>query len=144
MTKLFRVYSVRENYKDRDTVVVDWFCFKREKPAVSYEAIIANYDELNDEERSRACGLVDNYLTEDEVKELRGYIEFGSGFDIKSTEISTPFEDGRKIHDFSKPVDSELEGDYVHLSGKDGYDLSVPISGFYDLSDPPNLVSSMD
>ncbi len=144
MIKLFRAYSVRENYKNRDSVIVDWFCHEREKPAVTYEAVISNYNELDDDERIRARKLVDNFLTESEVSELKEYIESGSGFDVRVSENKIPFEDGRKIPNFTEPSSPAGEGDYFHLQNKDGYNLSVPISGFADLSEPPSIVAGLD
>jgi len=141
MTRIYRAYSVRESYKNRDSVIVDWFCFSRDEPVEPYENMILNYNELDDDEQGRARKLANNFLTESEIKELKEYIEAGSGFDVRKSEVKTPFEDGRKIPDFAETARAGVKGDYVDLSKKDGYNLSVPIKGFADLSEPPNLFS---
>jgi len=144
MTRLFRAYTVRENYKGRDTVIVDWFCSKRETPAVEYENLVENYGELGEDERARAHKLIDHFLTESEIKELDRYMDGNFGFEVKSKPLNLPFKDGRKIPNFAAPPTPADEGDYFDLSSNQGYDLSVPISGFYDLSEPPNLISYMN
>lgn len=141
MTKLFRAYSVRESYKNRDSVIVDWFCLSRERPVAPYGELILNYNELDDDEQARARKLADNFLTEPEIAELKDYIEAGSGFDVRTSEVKTPFTDGRKIPNFAQQPQEGVDGDYSHLSEKEGYNLTVPISGFADLSEPPNIFS---
>jgi len=139
--KLFRAYTVRENYKDRDSVIVDWYCEKRAEPVAPYETLIANYDELDDDEKRRARTLVNRFLTGPEVRELAAFMMAQSGFSVHSREAPLPFADGRKIPDIAAPAAPGAEGDTLRLSQSAGYDLSVPISGFCDLSEPPNLVS---
>ena len=141
MRSLFRAYSVRESYKNRDSVVVDWFCLSRERPVAPYDDLILNYNELDDDEQARARKLANNFLTESEIAELKDYIESGTGFDVRTSEVNTPFEDGRKIPNFAEAAKKGDGGDYFHLSEKEGYNLTVPISGFADLSEPPNLFS---
>lgn len=141
MINLFRAYTVRESYKDRDSVIVDWFCSSRETPVAPYEELILNYTDLGADERARARKLTDNFLTEREITELKNLIENGTGFDVRKTVVKTPFEDGRKIPNFSESANKGDDGDYFHLSEKQGYNLSAPISGYADLSEPPNLFS---
>ena len=95
MISLFRAYTVRESYKDRDSVIVDWFCLSRETPVAPYEELILNYTDLRADEQARARKLTDNFLTEPEITELKNLIENGTGFDVRMTEVKTPFEDGR-------------------------------------------------
>ncbi|HEB71203.1 MAG TPA: hypothetical protein ENI77_01105 [Nitrospirae bacterium] len=141
MTRIYRAYSARENYKNRDSVIVDWFCLSREGPVAPYDELILNYNDLSGGEKARARKLADNFLTEPEIAELKEYIESGTGFDVRISEVKTPFEDGRKIPDYAETAKTDADGDYFHLSEKQGYNLTVPISGFADLGEPPNIFS---
>lgn len=143
MVEIVRAYTVRENYKGRDSVIVDWFCRERETPVAPYEALVGNYGELSYTERERAEELVDHFLTGEEAEQLRRYMDRKFGFDVKMKTMETPFADGRKIPRFAEPPEPSAEGEYLDLSASDDYDLSVPIMGYFDLSEPPNLVSHM-
>ncbi|MGK7345833.1 MAG: hypothetical protein ACNS63_08485 [Candidatus Nitrospinota bacterium M3_3B_026] len=143
MVEIVRAYTARENYKGRDAVIVDWFCRGRETPVAPYETLIGNYDELSYTERERAEELVDHFLTAEEAEQLRRYMDRKFGFEVKVKKMETPFADGRKIPRFAEPPEPSAEGEYLDLSASDDYDLSVPIMGYFDLSEPPNLVSHM-
>ena len=144
MIKLYRVYTVRENYKDRDTVIIDWFCPDRPQPAAPRENFINDYHGLNEKKRVRAGKLLDNFLILPEVEELKTYLLNNFGFEAREVEMKTPFRDADCIPDFSGTVlPGAPPGDYVHLHEAEDYDISVPVSGFYDLGEPPNLVSSV-
>lgn len=141
MTKLYRAYTVRENYKGRDSVIVDWFCSERKEPVTAYGELIENYGDLDEKERERAEKLIDHFLTGQEVDGLQRYMRKYFGFEVKSREVEIPFKNGRKIYNFSEPSDPSHEGEYFDLAKNEDYDLDVPIKGFVDLSEPPNLIS---
>ena len=144
MVQLYRVFSIRENYKNRDSVVVDWFCLKREEPVAPYESLIKNYRDMDKAEREEAQKRIDSFLTGSEVDELKSYMDRSYGFEVRKKEIDTPVGNGRKIPFFAGPSSPSDDGDYFHLNAHEGYSLSIPISGYYDLSEPPNLVSSLN
>ncbi len=144
MVTLYRVFSIRENYKNRDSVVVDWFCSKRAKAVAPYESLIENYHDLHQAEREEAKKRIDHFLTGAEVDELKSYMDRNYGFEVRRKEIDLPVSDGNKIPFFAGSPEPSAKGDYFHLSSNEKYDLSLPISGYYDLSEPPNLISSHD
>ena len=140
--ELFRAYTVRENYQNRDSVMVDWFCELRTSPVAELEALVQNLSSMSAEEQSKARRLLDQLLTATEVEELARYIRTTSGFEVKRTRIPVPIADGRKAPDFSGR-DAKMEGEYFHIHESPGYTLSIPITGFVDLSDPPNTRSAV-
>ncbi|MDH5638878.1 MAG: hypothetical protein OEZ04_10325 [Nitrospinota bacterium] len=138
--ELYRAYTVRENYQDRDSVVVDWFCENREAPVAALELMVGNLAELSAEEKAEAQARLNQLLTSGETDELALYIRAATGFEVKRTKIDLPLPDGRKAPDFSgKSVG--VAGEYFHLHEDGEYNLSVPITGFVDLSEPPNTIS---
>ncbi len=141
MVKLFRAYSIRENYKNRDVVVVDWFCHARDEQGEPYDSYITNYHELGADDLNKACRRIDSFLTEPEIVELKRYMDRKFGFEVRIDELTIPFEDGRKIPNFSSPSAPSDEGEYIDLSEHKDYNLSIPIHGYCDLSEPPNLIS---
>jgi len=141
MTKLYRTFTVRENYRNRDSVVIDWFCPARHEPAGLYETALDGYGGLGSQERELARKLIDHFLTKTEVDELKRYFRNNYGFDIKTREMRLPFSGVDKIPNFAAPSKPSDDGEYIHLNQNAGYDLSVPVCGFADLSEPPNIVS---
>ncbi len=141
MVQLFRAFSVRENYKGRDSVVIYWFCHEREEPTAPYETLVKNYSALSEDERLLCKRKIDNFLTVSEIKELGVYLDSYFAQDVRSAEVSLPFESSGSIPDISAHT---CEGEYFYLYKNKGYPLAVPVSGFVDLSEPPNLVSYRD
>ncbi|MDH5508939.1 MAG: hypothetical protein OEZ32_01145 [Nitrospinota bacterium] len=138
--ELFRVYTVRENYQDRDSVVVDWFCENRKAPVAALELMVENLVDLTAVEKTEAQTRLNQLLTSGETDELAQYIRATTGFEVKRTRIDIPLPDGRKVPDFSGKSAS-MEGEYFHIHENSEYNLSIPITGFVDLSEPPNTFS---
>ncbi len=146
MTKLYRAFVVRENYRNRDSVVIDWFCSTRHEhvghePVGLYETALEGYGDLDTKEQAQARNLIDQFLSEKEVDELKLYFRKHYGFEIKTREMEIPFSGVDKIPNFAAPAKPSDDCEYIHLDQSAGYDLSVPICGFADLSEPPNIVS---
>jgi len=144
MVKLFRAFTARENYKNRDCVIVDWFCRERSEPVAHCRALVKNYHEMGEEERAEAQKRIDSFLTERELVALKEFIKNRFGFEVKSKELELPFENGGAIPNFAAPPTPESEGEYFDLHVTGEYGISVPICGFIDLSEPPNLISALD
>jgi len=138
--ELFRAFTVRENYKNRDTVIVDWFCQKRQTPVAQLERLVANLADLDEAQKAEAGRKLDQLLTAQEVDELAIYIRATTGFEVKRAKVTLPLADGRKAPDFSGRAGS-APGDQVNLPENGDYGLSIPICGFVDLSEPPNTHS---
>ena len=141
MIQLYRAYTVRENYKNRDTVIVDWFADGRREPVAPLEDLVANTAGLSAGERAQAAERLNRLLTGAEVDSLAIYIRATTGFEVKRKLMDLPLADGRKAPDFSgrsRPA----PGDYFPIHQADEYDLPLPITGFADLSEPPNTFSA--
>lgn len=142
MVKLYRAYTVRQNYKSRDAVIVDWYRPERSAPVAPREGIISNYPDMNEEEKKSAGRKVDHFLTGDEVEKLSRALMARTGFEVKTKELEIPFPDGRKIPDYTRPQSPDDECEYYHMDGDEDGGPGFPVSGFCDLSEPPNLVSN--
>ncbi len=136
MKKLYQPYSTVPEYLGHKGVRVYWYCERRPYPLGTYTDLISNYDRLNDHQKPYAQGCVDELLTEAEVAELRRYlllIDAIDGPDFVVEEIALPTEAGGlpfREHD-TKPSGSPTG--WVELSENEGYDLSIPICGYYNL-----------
>lgn len=138
--ELYRAFTIRENYKNRDSVVVDWFCESRQRPVARIEDLVESLPEMDDKERAELQARLDQLLTTAEVDELARYIRATTGFEVKRTRIELPVSDAKKIPDFSGKS-SVQEGEYFHIHESRDYNLSALITGYVDLSEPPNTVS---
>jgi hypothetical protein len=139
--ELFRAFTVRENYKNRDVVIVDWFADGRRSPVAPLEEMVANLAQLSEAERAWAKERLDRLLTAREADALTQYIRTTTGFEVKRGKIELPLADGGKAPDFSGKS-TPGRGDYFPIHEAEGYTLSIPITGFADLSEPPNTVSA--
>ena len=142
MVQLYRAYTVRENYKNRDTVIVDWFADGRKEPVAPIEELVANAAGLTAGERAQAAERLNRLLTGAEVDSLAIYIRSTTGFEVKSKKIDLPLADGRRAPDFSGRS-SPAPGDYFPIHQAEEYNLPVAITGFADLSEPPNTFSAV-
>lgn len=141
MVQLFRAFGVRENYKGRDSVVIYWFCHERVKSTAPYETLVENYSVLSEDERLLCERKIDNFLTAPEIKELGVYLDSYFAQDVRSAEVALPFKNSGSIPDISA---NACEGEYFHIYKNKGYPLTIPVTGFVDLSEPANLVSYRD
>lgn len=142
MVRLYRAYTVRQNYKSRDAVIMDWYYPERAEPVAPWEELIANYGELDAEEKKNAGRKADHFLTGEEVEKLSRALMARTGFEVKTKEMETPFPDGRRIPDYTRPLLPDDECEYFHMAADMDGGPGFPVSGFCDLSEPPNLISN--
>jgi hypothetical protein len=128
MTRLFRAWSIVENFMDQDQVKFNWFVVGRTEPVAPYEELVENYDE-NDEESVYDRLLVDEFFTAPEVEELRGYLQRIHKLQIEVEEISLPVRSGGLSYELLLISGKK---NFYTLADEDGYNLSVAILGHFD------------
>ncbi len=144
MVKLYRACSVIDNYHGRDGVTFLWFVVNRDKPVAPYEELIANYQELEqhqDQEQGTLAyleGYVNELLTEEEVEELKAYLESRHNTELKLEEVEIPVQDSNLCPLGAMPAGGGQ--DFYMLSREEGYSLSVPIWAYYDLRQCPDTI----
>jgi len=139
MIKLYQAHSTVDNYAGRDRVTFSWFVNKRERPAAPYEELIAGYQELSDDPpKGYAEAFIDELLTEAEVEELRDYLAKRHKTELQIEEVALPLQEAVAGYG---ALGVGGGTDYYMLSEEDGYSLSVPIYGFYDLRLCPSSTS---
>ncbi len=145
--KLYRAWSVANNFRGYNGVKIKWYSSHSDQPVVPYESVIFNYENIASAEeiekrleedegyyggysKEMAEDSIGELFTEAEVDELREYLtgDFRNTFQAKlfplpMKEYQYPY----RWHPKGGPMDSYM------LCGEDGYDLSIPIEGLYDL-----------
>jgi hypothetical protein len=92
---LYYPYSEIENFDGHDIVCVSWFCYGRQHPVASYEELIQDFNEIEDEEDiKRQKMAINEYFSFDELNELKDYLSkhpVYSSAEFSSTSIYIPF-----------------------------------------------------
>jgi hypothetical protein len=140
MIKLYHAWSVVNNFRGYDGVKIKWYCGHRDQPVALYKSVIENYENIagikdyaEDSEfyyREMAEDFVDELLTEAEVDELRKHLTGERRDTFQVSEFPLPVSkdcNAYRYYPMGGPVDSYM------LHQEQGYDLSIPIVGFYDL-----------
>lgn len=142
MVRLFRAWSVLENFMGQDQVMFNWFVVGRQAPVAPYEILIENYDE-DDEESAYDRLLVDELLTAAEVEELRNYLLKKHKLEIQVEEVSLPVRSGGLCYEL---LLISGQKDFYTLADEKGYNLSVAILGHFDMKEykPAKFLSSED
>jgi len=131
--KLYRAWSIFNDFHKSRGVTVNWFCWSRRSPHTSYSEVIVGYDQLTSIDRRYARNTADELLTESEVAELRAYLLATDGPAVLTEEVCLPIE-ANAFPYTAIPTDSQgVPQGYIKLSRFGGYDLSTPIWGYYDL-----------
>lgn len=131
MVRLFRAWSVVDNFYGKDQVIFNWFVVGRPKPIDSYEELIENYDESHDEAWCDRL-VVDELFTEAEIEELRDYVFNSHKLEVRIEEVSLPVRAGELSYGLL--LVNGVEGFYA-LAEEDGYDLSVSVLGHFDIEE---------
>lgn len=69
--KLFRAYSIEENFQNDGRYKMHWFCQGREEPIGPYKQLIQGYERNNINQEQ----AVDECFTEIEIRMLRDYLK---------------------------------------------------------------------
>lgn len=143
LVRLFRTWSIIDNFKGKNGVVFNWRCRYREKPVAPYSELIRDYDP-SCESAQYEEEYVDELLTEDEVNELKKYLKEVHNTDLYIKEIELPVDFKNKFKSQGVPIgdckgylpfSSMLVGhtNFYMLNKEKEYNLNIPIWAYYDL-----------
>ncbi|MEN6324985.1 MAG: hypothetical protein ABFD18_02065 [Syntrophomonas sp.] len=131
MTRLFRAWSVINEYLGQDQVKFNWFVAGRSIPILPYGELIEDYDNNQDD----ACYdqmLVNEFFTEAEVAELRDYLWKTHEIEVEVEEVSLPVRSGGLSYEL---LLISGQSRFYMLADEQGYNLSVSVLGHYDLEE---------
>lgn len=126
--RLFRAWSMVDNFLGQEQVRLDWFVVGRTAPPAPYEELIRHYDE-NDENACYDEILVNELLQEPELEELQIYLSSKHQIGLQREEVSLPVKSGTLSYGLL--LISGERGFYA-LADEKEYDLSVSVLGHYD------------
>lgn len=131
--KVYAAYSTADEYRKFRNVLFHWFAH-REVPLVSPEEAILDYHELSERQQAYALGYVSELLTENEVEELRAYLQKEHKAELETVEVELPIqrEDATDLMPWEAIAVGGMD-DFYMLSREEAYNLSVPIWGYFDL-----------
>lgn len=130
MVRLFRAWSVVDNYQGQDRVKFDWFVAGRQIPVGSYEELIDNY---NEQDREAWCDqlLLNEFFTEVEIMELKDYLLNTHQLGVQVEEVSLPIRSGGLSHGLQ--LINGVNGFYS-LADEAGYNLGVAVLGQFEMA----------
>jgi hypothetical protein len=131
MVRLFRAWSVVNNFKGQDRVKFDWFVVGRQIPVGSYEELIENYDE-QDQEAWCDQLLLNELFTEVEIGELKGYLLNNHQLEVQVEEVSLPIKSGGLSH--SLQLINGVNGFYS-LADEEGYNIDISVLGHFEMAE---------
>lgn len=134
MTKLYHAHSELDDFHGCDEVTICWLVDHRDEPVASYEELIAGYKELDRTGRIYTEGALDELFTVEEVDELREYLLRVYSLELHAKEAALPLP-GICMGLGFIPVGGGQH--LLTLWQEDGYDLSVPIAGYFDVRQCP-------
>jgi hypothetical protein len=139
--KLYHAYSLIDSARllsgqNPETFVkVDWVCYLRDEPLVPYHLLIENYQDLPETNKERLWVLrrANYFLSEEEVEELKLYLEKRFSFSIDVEEVKYPL----KVEQIPKFNEKDITGTIILRDRDEPFALSVGIigmiSGYRDL-----------
>ncbi|MEG6521827.1 hypothetical protein [Desulfotomaculum sp. 1211_IL3151] len=131
MVRLFRAWSVVDHYRGQDRVKFDWFAVGRQIPVGSYEELIENYDE-QDQEAWCDQLLLNELFTEAEIGKLKGYLLNNHQLEVQVAEVSLPIKSGGLSHGLQ--LINGVNGFYS-LADEAGYNLDLSILGHFEVAE---------
>ncbi len=126
--RLYKAWSVVDNFSGQEQVRLDWFVVGRTVPLAPYAELIQNYDE----EVEDSCYdqiLVNELFAESELEELRAYLARSHRLDLQSEELIMPVKSGGLSYGL---LLISGEKDFYTLADEEGYNLPLSILGHYD------------
>lgn len=136
--RLYRAWSVADNFMGQEKAKLDWFVVGRTEPIAPYPELIQDYDE-DFEDSCFDHILVNELFTESEGKELRDYLERHHQLDMQLEEITVPVRPGGLSYGL---LLISGEKSFYTLADEEGYNLSVSVLGHYngtDITAPDSL-----
>ncbi|GAB6181822.1 hypothetical protein JCM14036_31410 [Desulfotomaculum defluvii] len=142
MVRLFRAWSVVDNFNGQDQVKFNWFVVGRQIPIGSYEELIENYDQ-NDQDAWCDQLLLNEFFTEAEIGELRHYLLNYHHLEVQVEEVFLPIRSGGLSYGLQ--LINGVNGFYS-LADEADYSLSISVLGHFDNQeqDSSNLLSNED
>lgn len=131
MVRLFRAWSVVDNFRGQEQVIFNWFVVGRQTPVVPYTQLVDNYDE-NDNEAWCDHLLVNELFTESEIKELRTYLLNSHQLEVEAEEVLLPVKSGGLSYGLL--LINGAKGFYPLADEKD-YNLSISVLGHFELEE---------
>lgn len=139
--KLYNAFSLIDSSRllsgqNPETFVkVDWVCYLRDEPLVPYHQLIENYQDLPQTSKERLWILrrANYFLSEQEVEELKLYLEKLYSFSIEVEEAKLPLQ----VEQIPKFNEKDITGTIILRDRDEPFALSVGIigmvSGYRDL-----------
>ncbi|MGE5415147.1 MAG: hypothetical protein ACM3UZ_00010 [Acidobacteriota bacterium] len=133
MLRLYRAWSVVNNFRGRDQVRFNWFCKSRKQPVGLYADLIRNYDPASGDAEYDQMSI-NEYFGAAEIEQLRRYLRLKHHVELYTEEVELPAEAGLMPIGIL-PTDSLR--DYYSLDEEEGYNLTISVSAFYSLEGSP-------
>ena len=114
---------------------MDWVCYLRDEPLVPYHQLIENYQGLPETGKEKLWILrrANYFLSEQEVDELKLYLEKQYSFSIEVEELKLPL----KVEQIPKFNEQDITGTIILRDRDEPFPLSIGIigmiSGYRDL-----------
>ena len=143
--KLFRVYSVVNNfrYKDifYDNLIINWFAVGREVPPVPFEEEIENYLQLSTVERIHPENFLKEHFTLKEAESLKHYLGTIESIDAFIKPCPLPVSANEKgYRDFPPPIGVG----FVIMHNRKHYNLPFKVEGIFNTNRADQRVEGDD
>lgn len=140
--RLFRAWSMVDNFLGQEQVRIDWFVIGRTAPPAPYEELIRDYDQ----EDENACYdeiLANELFIETEIDELKKYLFSRHQIALQFEAVEVPIKTGTLSYGLL--LISGEKGFYGLVEEAD-YDLSFSVLGHYDVQEvkPPRSLHQED
>jgi hypothetical protein len=140
VVRLYKAWSVVDNFMGQDQVRLDWFVVGRTVPLAPYAELIQDYDE-DIEDSCFDQVLVNELFTESEGEELRTYLDRSHQLDLQLEEVAVPVKPGGLSYGL---LLISGEKSFYTLADEEGYNLRLSILGHYDVKGIAASVSLSD
>jgi hypothetical protein len=131
LAELFRAWSVVDGYLGQNQVKFNWFVAGRSIPLFSYEEMIENYDE-NQNEVCYDEMWVNEFFSEAEVAELRDYLWNSHEIELQVEEVLLPLRAGGLSYGL---LLISGQSRFYSLADEEDYPLSVSVLGHFVLEE---------
>lgn len=128
MVRLYKAWSVVDNFMGQDQVRLDWFVVGRTVPFAPYAELIQDYDETVEDSCFDQI-LVNELFTESEGEELRAYLGRSHQLDLQLEEVTLPLKSGGLSYGL---LLISGEKSFYTLADEEGYNLRLSVLGHYD------------
>ncbi|MDD2585872.1 MAG: hypothetical protein PHT79_07235 [Syntrophomonadaceae bacterium] len=131
MVRLFKAWSIVDNFYEKDQVLLNWFVVGRQTPIAPYEELVDNYDENEDEVWCDHL-LVNEFFTEPEIEGLRDYLLEFHELEVRVEEVSLPVCSGGLSYSLLLINGAK---DFYPLADEKEYKLDISVLGHFDLEE---------